>query len=147
MQIDELAEKVDVIRRYRTAPGSRQTGAKITEVTDKPFRIELPVDDQIYTFTLTGNELVHLLSEFAVNNIGELFATSMIELPFRVVVHSNEGFDAFAREQGYDEETINDPLRFQSIREVRDGVHWLHVPMWRWEVDKEDLQKHPVTFV
>jgi hypothetical protein len=67
-----------------------------------------------------------------------------------IVVHSDAGFMAYAREQGYDEDTINppdDPLRFQSIREVRDGVHWLHVPMWRWEVDKEDLQKHPVTFV
>jgi hypothetical protein len=72
------------------------------------------------------------------------------EYPIRIVVHTDDGFIAFARERGYDEDTINppdDPLRFQSIADPRDGAHWLHVPMWRWEVDKDELQKYPVTFV
>lgn len=71
----------------------------------------------------------------------------MSDYPLHIVVHSNEGFDALAREQGHDEETINDPLKFQSIAHERDGVHWLHIPMWRWEVEKEDFEKYPVTFV
>jgi hypothetical protein len=74
----------------------------------------------------------------------------MPELPFRIIVHSNKGFEAFAREQGYDDATINppdDPFRFSSIADIRDGIHWLHIPMWRLEVEKEEFQKYPVTFV
>jgi hypothetical protein len=74
----------------------------------------------------------------------------MADYPIRIVVHSNDGFIAFAHTKGYSDETINppdDPLRFSSIADPRDGVHWLHIPMWRWQVDKEEFQKHPVTFV
>ncbi len=63
--------------------------------------------------------------------------------PIEVFVHSNDDFQAFARASGCDEDTINsptDPLRFQSINVMADGVIQLHVPMWRWEVDKEELE-------
>jgi hypothetical protein len=63
-----------------------------------------------------------------------------------VFVHSNDGFHAFARASGYDEEAINS-LAFQSINVPSDGAFRLHVPMWRWEVDKEALEKYPVTFL
>jgi hypothetical protein len=65
---------------------------------------------------------------------------------FEVVVHSNDGFLAFARESGYDEDAINS-LAFQSINVQLDGVTQLHVPRWRWEVDKDELEKHRVTFL
>jgi hypothetical protein len=61
-----------------------------------------------------------------------------------------KAFPAFARASGYAEETINppdDPMRFQSISVIEDGVMRLHIPMWRWEVDKEELGKYPVTFL
>ena len=70
--------------------------------------------------------------------------------PLEVVVHSDADFQAFARASGYDQDTINppgDPLKFQSINVPSDGVFRLHVPMWRWEVDKEEVQKYPVTFL
>ncbi len=70
--------------------------------------------------------------------------------PLEVFVHSNDGFLAFARASGYDEETINppdDPMRFQSNNVPAEGVFRLHIPMWRWEVDKEELEKYPVTFL
>jgi hypothetical protein len=69
---------------------------------------------------------------------------------FEVVVHSNDCFEAFARESGYDDDTINsltDPLRFQSINVQLDGVTQLHVPRWRWEVDKDELEKYRVRFL
>jgi hypothetical protein len=66
--------------------------------------------------------------------------------PLEVVVHSDSDFQEFARASGYDEDTINS-LNFQSINVPSDGVIRLHVPMWRWEVDKEELGKHPVTFL
>jgi hypothetical protein len=74
----------------------------------------------------------------------------MPDWPIRIIVHSDEGFIEFARARGCDENTINppdDPLRFSSYADPRDGVHWLHIPMWRWEVEKEEFQKYPVTFV
>jgi hypothetical protein len=70
--------------------------------------------------------------------------------PIEIIVHSDEGFIAFARASGYAEDTINppdDPLRFQSINEQSHGVTYLHIPMWRWEVDEEEFEKYPVTFV
>jgi hypothetical protein len=66
--------------------------------------------------------------------------------PFEVVVHSNDGFQAFARESGYDSDAINS-LAFQSINVPSDGVFRLHIPMWRWEVDKEEIEKYRVTFL
>lgn len=39
--------------------------------------------------------------------------------PLEVLVHSNAGFEAFARASGYDEDTINS-LRFQSINVPSD---------------------------
>jgi hypothetical protein len=52
---------------------------------------------------------------------------------------SGTDFQAFARASGYDEDTINS-LAFQSINVPSDGVIQLHVPMWCWEVDKEELE-------
>jgi hypothetical protein len=49
-------------------------------------------------------------------------------------------------ESGYDEDAINS-LAFQSINVPSDGVFRLHIPMWRWEVDKEELEKYRVTFL
>ena len=65
--------------------------------------------------------------------------------PLEVFVHSNDGFQVFARASGYDEDAINS-LAFESINVPSDGVFQLHVPMWRWEVDKEELEKYRVTF-
>ena len=65
---------------------------------------------------------------------------------FEVVVHSNDGFEAFARESGFDEDTINS-LHFKSINVRLDGVTQLHVPRWRWEVDKDELEKYRVRFL
>jgi hypothetical protein len=77
--------------------------------------------------------------------------------PIEVVVHSDEDFKAFARSLGHTEDQTND-LQFQSINSLslplsspfnthKDRVIRLHVPMWRWEVDKEELEKYPVTFL
>jgi hypothetical protein len=66
--------------------------------------------------------------------------------PLEVFVHSNADFEAFACESGYDEDAINS-LAFQSINVPSDGVFRLHIPMWRWEADKEELEKYRVTLL
>jgi hypothetical protein len=78
--------------------------------------------------------------------------------PLEIIVHSDDEFLAFARSLGYSDDDTNDPL-FQSINSLRlplsspfnthsDRVVRLHVPMWRWELDKEEwLVKYKVTFL
>jgi hypothetical protein len=71
MEITNYPAKEDIIRRYRNSQIKQK--AIVTESVNRPFRIELNCDGETFSFSLTGNELVHLLSEFAVNNINELF--------------------------------------------------------------------------
>jgi len=78
--------------------------------------------------------------------------------PLEIIVHTDAEFLEFARSLGYDDEDTNDPL-FQSINSLHlpssspfnkdaERVVQLHVPMWRWEVDKEEwLEKYKVTFL
>jgi hypothetical protein len=78
--------------------------------------------------------------------------------PFEIIVHSDDDFIAFARSLGYGEDATND-LRFQSINSMSlpssspynkdaERIVQLHVPMWRWEVEKEEwLEKYKVTFL
>ena len=79
------------------------------------------------------------------------------EWPLEIVVHSDDEFLEFARLLGHTDDVIND-LRFQSINSTSlplsspfstyaERVVRLHVPMWRWEVDKEELEKYRVTFL
>jgi hypothetical protein len=80
------------------------------------------------------------------------------EWPLEIVVHSNDEFLEFARSLGYDEVATND-FQFQSINSTglpssspynkdAERLVQIHVPMWRWEVDKEEwLGKYPVTFL
>jgi hypothetical protein len=80
------------------------------------------------------------------------------EWPLEIIVHSNDDFITFARSLGYSEETIHG-LPFQSINSTglppsspynkdAERLVQLHVPMWRWEVDKEEWEgKYPVTFL
>jgi len=66
--------------------------------------------------------------------------------PLEVFVHSNVTLKRSLVSQEYDEDAINS-LAFQSINVPSDGVFRLHIPMWRWEVDKEELEKYRVTFL
>jgi hypothetical protein len=69
--------------------------------------------------------------------------------PIEIIVHSDDDFIAFARSLGYTDETIND-TPFQSINSLdlpldspycthEERVCRLHIPMWRWEVDNDEL--------
>jgi hypothetical protein len=78
--------------------------------------------------------------------------------PLEIVVHTDDEFLAFARSLGYDDVATND-IPFQSINSLSlpksspfntdsERVVRLHVPMWRWEVDKEEWEgKYKVTFL
>jgi hypothetical protein len=80
------------------------------------------------------------------------------EWPLEIVVYSNDGFIAFGHSLGYSYDAIND-TRFQSINSLslppespfntdKERVCRLYVPMWRWEVEKDEwLGKYKVTFV
>ena len=71
--------------------------------------------------------------------------------PIEIMVHSNDGFIEFAHTCGYSDEAINQ-TEFQSINSLglpptspfntnKERVCRIHIPMWGWEVDKEELSK------
>jgi hypothetical protein len=71
MHTEKYEEKVRLIRRYSSATAKR---AKLTASVNEPLRVELYLDQEQHTFTLSGNEMASLLSEFpSVTSIDDLF--------------------------------------------------------------------------
>ncbi len=74
MQLQDYKDKVEIIRRYRAAKDKR---AEFTEAVNAPSHVELSIDGELYTFTLSGNEMAWLLSDFAnITSIHDLFSRS-----------------------------------------------------------------------
>jgi hypothetical protein len=71
IEITDYPHKETIIRRYRDSQTEKK--AIVEGGVNTPFRITLNCDGEAFSFTLLTSELVHLLGEFAVSNIDELF--------------------------------------------------------------------------
>jgi hypothetical protein len=71
MEITDYPDKENTVRRYRESQTEKK--AIVEGGVNAPFRVTLNCDGKTFSFTLLTSELVHLLGEFAVSNIDELF--------------------------------------------------------------------------
>jgi hypothetical protein len=72
MLIQDFAEKVEAVKRYRAAQLPEQ--ARITKTMGASYRVALPFPQGQETFVLKGPELTRLMAEFpGVDALWELF--------------------------------------------------------------------------
>lgn len=74
MEIKEFSKKVEAIRQYRASKDGAKK-AKLMSGVNAPTAVELHFESETRVFTLSGNEMASLLSEFPdINSINDLFA-------------------------------------------------------------------------
>jgi hypothetical protein len=73
MQINNFAQKVDIIRQYRAATVQEHLEVA-PSVNAQPAQVEVGFDGKKYDFALAGTEMAKLLSEFNVRDLGQLFS-------------------------------------------------------------------------
>jgi hypothetical protein len=74
MEIKEFSKKVEAIRQYRASKDGAKK-ANLMSGVNAPTAVELHFGSETRVFTLSGNEMASLLSEFPdINSINDLFA-------------------------------------------------------------------------
>jgi hypothetical protein len=74
--LTDYDSKIDALRRYRKAKGKRR--AVIEHTANAPWRATLQMGDEECSFTLSGNEIASLFSEFSdIKGVRDLFADEL----------------------------------------------------------------------
>jgi len=73
MHIDDYDKKVETISRYRIAKDKK---TEVLRRENMLVQVKLCFDGEYYDFTLSGNEMAQLLSDFNdIDSIDDLFST------------------------------------------------------------------------